>query len=495
MTITPAGTALISIYQINSIKEWGRTVWIWDCVFQEIDIATKDLVFEWRASDHHSLNETYSDIKEAGKDSHSPWDFYHLNSIQKDQHGNFFVSARYTHTLTYIDGKTGDVIWILGGKKNMFQDLSNGNATNFASQHMAELHELAEFPNLLGTEIERYENMPGKDDHREKLVSLFDNGADNRIHVRSYSRGLLLQISYPSPGSSRTKPPGAEVDEDYTVRLIHAYNHRDHIGADSQGSFQVLPATRLEQDPTIGVSYGQKAVLTEYSASGRIICDTHFAPRSTIDHGGPVQSYRILKFPWIGQPIERPRIALANDENTVFVSWNGATEVKNWTLQYTAQPRSTLMWVDVFSVRKQGFETRIKLGRSIEGYFRVAAVDKKGHILSVSESFGFGDQFEGLGEIKVCLPHCMILTFRGANHFVRSTARAQAQPTRPLSSRAWNSSAQRQHQHYHSSSSCSPSAPSPSQSQSTAVILNGSTGSRLELRDMRVWTIRSPYSP
>jgi hypothetical protein len=51
-----------------------------------------------------------------------------MNSIQKDELGNYLVSARYTHTITYIDGNTSAIVWILGGKRNTFEDLSNGRS-------------------------------------------------------------------------------------------------------------------------------------------------------------------------------------------------------------------------------------------------------------------------------------------------------------------------------------------------------------------------------
>lgn len=33
--------------------------WTWDCVFQEIDIASKKTLFEWRSLDHIAVNESY----------------------------------------------------------------------------------------------------------------------------------------------------------------------------------------------------------------------------------------------------------------------------------------------------------------------------------------------------------------------------------------------------------------------------------------------------
>ena len=37
--------------------------WIYDCIFQEVDIATGELIFEWRASLHYPINSTFEELK------------------------------------------------------------------------------------------------------------------------------------------------------------------------------------------------------------------------------------------------------------------------------------------------------------------------------------------------------------------------------------------------------------------------------------------------
>ncbi|KAK3062770.1 hypothetical protein LTR53_019206, partial [Teratosphaeriaceae sp. CCFEE 6253] len=132
--ITDEGTALMTMYQVfphnvsdfrhfnASDPEDQNPNHIWDCVFQEVDIATGDLVFEWRASEHIDLHDTYHDIG-AGGTQRDPFDWYHINSVEKDALGNFLVSARYTHGIYYVDGITGELLWTLGGKRNAFMDL------------------------------------------------------------------------------------------------------------------------------------------------------------------------------------------------------------------------------------------------------------------------------------------------------------------------------------------------------------------------------------
>lgn len=118
--------------------------WLMDSYIQEIDIATRTVLFQWRASDHVDIRDSFWDINirapefgPFGKTLGDSWDFFHINSVQKDAHGNFLISSRHFSSIYYIDGRTGDVSWTLGGKRNNFADLSNGDATDFTWQHHA----------------------------------------------------------------------------------------------------------------------------------------------------------------------------------------------------------------------------------------------------------------------------------------------------------------------------------------------------------------------
>ena len=108
-----------------------------DSIVQQFDIETKQLIFHWGASDHFPVNTTFRERGGDGRTEASAFDFFHLNSAEKDPKGNYLITARNTHTITYIEGSTGKVIWNLGGKNNMFQDLSDGRATDFRWQHHA----------------------------------------------------------------------------------------------------------------------------------------------------------------------------------------------------------------------------------------------------------------------------------------------------------------------------------------------------------------------
>jgi hypothetical protein len=447
--LTPDGTALMTVYQKYQYDMSGwRTFdatsdpndedpnWIWDCVLQELSVDTHDILFEWRASDHVNVDDTYHLVRQTGNHE-DPFDWFHMNSIQKDELGNYLVSARYTHSIYYIDGKTGEAIWVLGGKRNIFMDLSNGTALNFAWQHDARFV----LPELVAKTYVAPPEQPG---YSTRLLSLFDNAAEdqNYVYGMDHSRGLLLEVTFPTPGYESTsetrvndglsrdisqlwelaettdrKPslvheqarlglPYPSYDQDklqdpdinplkisqingtsptHTVRVIQSYSNPLGVRSSSQGSMQILPATSDEEDARFLVGYGLNAVFTEFDANGSAICDAHFGAVTSWERGD-IQSYRVYKFPWVGLPNYAPRMVIDLPSNHVFVSWNGATQVATWVLQASSQVGSSddSDWVEVAREQKSGFETSFNLpniSAAANPYLRGVALDADGRVL------------------------------------------------------------------------------------------------------------------
>jgi Arylsulfotransferase (ASST) len=74
---------------------------------------------------------------EAGKPTAgSPYDFFHINSIQQLPDGNLLVSARNSWGVYEISRSTGKIIWTPGGKDSSFK---MGAGTQFEWQHDARL--------------------------------------------------------------------------------------------------------------------------------------------------------------------------------------------------------------------------------------------------------------------------------------------------------------------------------------------------------------------
>jgi hypothetical protein len=341
--LTENGTALMTSYDIIpadlSSLNGPASGWIYDGVFQEIDVATGALIFEWRASEHYQVNDTFLPISNSGRTSDTAFDFFHINSVDKDPQGNYYISSRHTHTVTCIN-PTGDVLWVLGGRANDFIDLSSGWATNFAWQHHARWHS-------------------------NNTITLFNNAAyDYYVQTAEYSRGMVIDLDL----------------SQMTATLRHSYFKPQQWRSDSQGSMQQLP-----ENGNMVVGWGSAAAYTEFAADGKILCDVHFGAESVFGFGR-MSSYRAFKGDWVGKPVTPPEIKVVED--SVYVSWNGATEILAWELQ------GAKILVDedqqfefVAQFLKEGFETDFLLPVDEDdyAYLRVAALDGSGEVLGYTD--------------------------------------------------------------------------------------------------------------
>ncbi|KAH8803387.1 ASST-domain-containing protein [Xylogone sp. PMI_703] len=342
--ITDNDTALITIYQTIETDctdlGLGSRCWINDCLFQEIDIETGNLLFKWRASDHVSLADSFKEPSgNDGRTEKDAFDFFHINSVDKDPLGNYYISSRHLHTVFCI-GPSGDILWSLGGKHNKFIDLSSGSATNFAWQHHANWH-----PN--------------------NTLTIFNNNGNNVFHDRAeFSRGMSISL---------------DVDN-MTATLLNDYVHPEKILAISQGSVQVLP------DNNVFVGWGNSPVYTEFSADGEPLCDIHFGACLFFEilDVGLVKSYRSFKSHWTGLPKSPPDIAVTPGK--AFVSWNGATEVATWRLESAQSPSAEDgEFVAVEERPRKSFETSFDLRNIADPFVRVTALDATGKILGCTE--------------------------------------------------------------------------------------------------------------
>jgi hypothetical protein len=339
--ITADDTALITIYHNHEIDctdlGFDSTCWINDGLFQEIDIETGDLIFQWQASDHVRMSD--SSVTPKGKDGQNEdlsFDFFHINSIDKDDQGNYIISSRYMNAVMCIS-PSGETLWSLGGVNNSFQDLSEGDATNFAKQHHANWH-------------------------ANNTLSLFDNHGDDVFHPRAeYSRGMKISLDL----------------VENTATLIESYAHPEEILAASQGSMQIL------DNGNAFVGFGNSPAYTEFNADGEVLCDAHFGPSLIFEilDLGLVKSYRAFKSQWIGRPSTPPDIKVKGGR--VYVSWNGATEVKSWRLQGAEDVSAAEEdFVTIQELEKDGFETSFELDQVSEGSIRVVALDAKRSVLA-----------------------------------------------------------------------------------------------------------------
>ncbi|PPJ57075.1 hypothetical protein CBER1_00554 [Cercospora berteroae] len=368
-TITENGTALVSIYDtkytnLESEVGYVRPGWIWDSIFQELDLETGEAIFEWHANDHIEVAQSYAAVNDATE--RDPWDAYHLNSVEKDEKGNYLISCRYLRALIYIDGRTGDVLWQLGGHKNSFKDLSGGKATTFLGQHDA-----------------HFLTKDGK-----TFVTFFNNNADWDHSMDDQSKGTRIELDL----------------EAMTAKLdVAMFDSTTKILSSSQGSYQTLPHGHVV------LGYGFNGAMAEFSEDGKLLCDAYFQPSSTFGTGA-VQSYRNLRFNWTAYPITKP--SLVFDEQTLYMSWNGATEVASWLVVDFDDEEPTTAATDdnddeielhvkpsrrdpasTTLIHKSGFETEYELqsGTALRRFLRVIALDSTGQPLGTSDAVEIGD--------------------------------------------------------------------------------------------------------
>ena len=341
--ITDEGTALLTIYNTTQfdISAMGRPKdgWIVDSLFQEVDMTTGELIFEWRASDHFDPSESFYLNPFGGYKESNPYDFFHINSVEKDKKGNYLISSRHYHSLTYLSPE-GEILWTLGGDDNDFEDLSDGQATSFKWQHD-------------GRWI----------DEEAGILSLFDNGSAGPImRDADHSLGLVIQIDV----------------EKRTARLLHAFSSKGNAIAASQGSVQTLSNGHTM------VGWGAAAAWSEFDSDGTLLCEMHITP-SILFWWERVKSYRVLKsYDWIGRPEYPPTAKKAGDK--VYVSWNGATEVRAWQLEGRKRGTSETEWTTVDIKDKTGFEDIFTLSSSDDfTLYRVAALDSNGGLLKHSD--------------------------------------------------------------------------------------------------------------
>jgi hypothetical protein len=103
------------------------------------------------------------------------------------------------------------------------------------------------------------------------------------------------------------------------------------------------------------------------------------------------ESYRAFRFPWSGQPIDDPAIAAelgADDEVTIYASWNGATEVTTWQVLAGSAPDRL---EPLASAPSQGFETVITV-HTTQPYLGLKAVNGSGRVLGTTRAFNLEDR-------------------------------------------------------------------------------------------------------
>ncbi|CAI7646634.1 unnamed protein product [Penicillium manginii] len=271
-----------------------------------------------------------------GRTYDSAWNYFHINSIEKDSEGDYLISARHYNAIFKINGSNGDIIWQLGGMEgSTFEIPSN---LEFAFQHDARF---------------QYRS-PDGDIER---ISFFDNAAYSTPgrEIAPCSRGRYIELNNTAK----------------TLKEIHTYHAPDNLIAHTQGSFRFLPnGNKL-------ASWGSAGAITEFADDGTVLFHAYLDSYPNKN----VQSYRGFKANWTAYPSEEPAVLalrFGEKDAIVWVSWNGDTDTKTWRFYLIDQNSGENRLLG--SSQRSGFETRF------ETTISMALFQKHGELLVVAEA-------------------------------------------------------------------------------------------------------------
>lgn len=342
--VLPDGkTALVTIYERQQwdLSDYGIKNgygFIQQGVFQEIEIETGRALFEWKSLDHIPPSESFvlpgtTEISGDGYSRKSPWDYFHINSIDKDAAGDYLISGRHVSAIYKVSGKDGSIIWRMGGILSSFhQDF------HFSSQHDAR------FVSKNAT---------------HEVISLFDNASNGFNYTKDFSEGLIISIDLAAKQAK-------------CVQAFHAPDPSGGLMSKSQGNTQLLP------NGNAVLGWGNNAYFTEFTGNGTAVWHAWIARTGTM-------VYRIGKYNWTGTPHTVPALYTHSKSKTdmaFYVSWNGATEVKKWRF-FTGQSSDGPFDAADKIVEKIGFETVYK-HPAFALWSYAEALDGEGKVLSKS---------------------------------------------------------------------------------------------------------------
>ncbi|KAH7201801.1 ASST-domain-containing protein [Fusarium oxysporum II5] len=329
---TQGGTALMTAVQdvrYNLTALGGEMDgWLSDSIFQEVELETNRVTNVWRSFTHVNLTDTMVKYSPKKTFMHGDgFDWFHIDSVSKTSKGHYLVSSRSLSAIILLQADSLNPRWVLGGKRNQFKDLSGGNATNFANQYDAKFVQ-----------------------GNESQISFFDNQAttSGSCSGENCSRGVVVELDY----------------EEMTVRLLHEFYHPQEISSGSGGSVQGL------DNGNFLIGWGANPAITEHTSNGTVVMDIQ---RGVIPHetnGDPdldISVYRAWKMEWIGRPPWGPSIASALPGNeatnaTIYVSWNGDTQVDQWEVYVGEDDKNATSSPRLLANSSRfGFETEILL--------------------------------------------------------------------------------------------------------------------------------------
>ena len=327
--ITPQGTGLITVYDgIDcdlSAVGGPRDAAVADTLMQQLDLKTGLVMYEWHSLDHVPLSDSYASAGHASRTT--PFDYFHINSIDVQPAGDLLIDARNTWAAYDVDAHTGQVRWRLGGKRSSF---ALGAGVRTAYQHDARRQ-------------------------GDGTITFFDNGATPAVHPQS--RAIDVRVDAAAKAATLVR---------------EAVHPGKPLVAGSQGNVQALA------DGDWMVGWGEVPYFSEFSPAGTLLFDAHLP--------STYESYRAYRLAWSGQPSDSPALAVVRSGAgaKVYASWNGATRLASWRVLAGPSPSNL---APVASAARAGFETAVGVPKLAAGaYVAVQALDATGAVIGVSRA-------------------------------------------------------------------------------------------------------------
>ncbi|GAB1206654.1 hypothetical protein APSETT445_005345 [Aspergillus pseudonomiae] len=313
----------------------GEHTYVLSGGFVQIDLSSEKINYVWDGVDKVALSESVTINQETPPVGPPGWDYVHLNSIDKNDDGDYIISYRFTNTIYMVSGKDGNIMWRLGGQYTDFeQDFT------FSKQHDAK------FIESNGT---------------HHVISLLNNASDELSNDEDVSSALFIELD------TSTSPK--------TAKVIRRYNRPDGGLTRLRGNTQLLP------NNNVFVGWSERGYISEFSPEGDTLLTANFA-------SSRYSTYRAYKFEFTGRPSAPPDLVASvwgtdqTDLSTTFyVSWNGATDIAGWNFYARAAKNGHPILVG--NATKTDFETMF-IARGYLDWVTAEAVDREGRVLGAS---------------------------------------------------------------------------------------------------------------
>lgn len=363
-------SAVFTIFdpEIHDLTPYGAKTedqqWILDNKIQKIDTDTNQVLWEWSSLEHVDPAGTNLTLNSGqaglGVNSSQVWHYFYMNAFDVNpDEDTYLLSARSMCKIFKMDGKTGNILWQLGGENS---DFDLGDGVDFCWQHDTRMHE-------------KYLDHETKGP--KQIISFFDNSAHENLtggphlRTREYSEGKVVELD----------------TEKHTATLLASFRAPGDQSVRSQGNTQLLP------NGNAFINWGYNGAMSEHKPDGTTIFYTE------LDSGrlGPgTDNYRAFKFEWHARPYEDPALVVFKEDNgtSLYVSWNGDTETTVWKFyeQGSNGERRALGQAE-----RTGFETAFQSDRDV-----LAAV---------------AEAYDGRGELLVTSPIVKAKKYRSRLHY------------------------------------------------------------------------------